>query len=54
MTQARKAELLAKARKVLTRAEFENYANFINNYEIVSARNDERINSKYGRTITTL
>jgi len=47
MTQERKQELLAKAAKVLTRAEMENYRNFINNYELISKRNDERISRKY-------
>lgn len=52
MDARRKAELLAKARKVLTRSEMEQYANFINNYEIVSARNDARLNKKYGQSTT--
>lgn len=47
MTRERKDELIAKATKVLTRRELERYRNFINNYEIESARNDERIRTRY-------
>lgn len=47
MTRELKDELIAKATKVLTRNQLERYRNFINNYEIESARNDERIKSRY-------
>ena len=47
MTRERKDELIARAAKVLTRRELEPYRNFINNYEIESAKNDERIRTRY-------
>ena len=54
MTPARKAEIMAHARKVMTRSQFVEYCNFLNNYESRAARNDAEIAAKDSKTITTL
>lgn len=47
MTRERKAELISKARKVLTGVALERYINFINNYETQSKLNDMRLQANY-------
>lgn len=47
MTQERKQELIAQARRCMHGQELERYINFVNNYETQSALNDERIAANY-------
>lgn len=47
MTREQKDRALKAAYKVLPRARFEEYRNFIENYEARAARNDEYIRAKY-------
>lgn len=51
MTTERKQDLLKKAWKVLPKREYEEYRNFINNYEARSMANHERITARYGRSL---
>lgn len=54
MDKERKAELMRKARRCMTRSQFIEYCNYLNNYELRSARNDAIINARDGMQVITL
>lgn len=47
MTAERKAQLIAKARKVFKGKTLEGYIEFINNFEEESEKNDQKIMKQY-------
>ena len=50
MDAKKKEQLIRTARRVLWGKALEDYINFVNNFEIVSKRNDEKLKAKYKLT----